>query len=54
MKIREILTKEAYDALAAQTDSIKKQQKALKVKAANIRLQKAQQAAAKAKQIKPA
>lgn len=54
MKIEEILTKEAYDALAAQTDSINKQQKALKIRAANLRVQKAQQAAAKAKQIKPA
>lgn len=50
MKIREIMTAEAYDALMAQADGIKRQQKELKVKAANIRVQKAQKAAAKLKQ----
>ena len=50
MKIREIMTQEAYDALTAQADSIKRQQKDLKVKAANVRVQKAQKAAAKVKQ----
>lgn len=49
MKIQEIMTQEAYDALTAQADSIKQQQKALKAKAANIRVQKAQKAANKAR-----
>lgn len=49
MLIREIMTQEVYDALTAQADGIKRQQKQLKVKAANIRVQKAQKAAAKAR-----
>lgn len=53
MRIKDLITKEAYDALDIQADSVKKQQKALKVKAANIRFRKAQQGLQKAQQQKP-
>ncbi len=53
MRIHEIITAEAYDALKAQSDSIKKQQKVLKVRAANLKVQRAQNAANKVKQAKP-